>query len=289
MKILVIIVSYNFERWINRCLGSLRNSSYPADIMVVDNGSNDQTTDIIEKEYPEVRLVKTGQNLGFGKANNIGMEVAMNEGYNCVFLLNQDAWIGTETIGTLIKISVKYPEYGILSPVHLNGEGDALDKGFAKYVGENDKKACITNDKEIVTVPFVNAAFWMLPRKTLEITGGFSPLFYHYGEDIDYVNRVRYHGLKIGYVPGIIGYHDRKERPKPTGEAFYHSEFVYHLSEYANINYSLSKAIAYGMLACLKKMLKDIKYFSVWWKLMKKTKQIIKTRKSNCHKYHNYI
>ena len=106
MKILVIIVSYNFERWINRCLGSLRNSSYPADIMVVDNGSNDQTTDIIEKEYPEVRLVKTGQNLGFGKANNIGMKVAMNEGYNCVFLLNQDAWIGTETIGTLIKISV---------------------------------------------------------------------------------------------------------------------------------------------------------------------------------------
>lgn len=289
MKVLVIIVSYNFERWISRCLGSLRKSSHLVDTLVIDNGSKDQTTDIIETDYPEVRLIKAGQNLGFGRANNIGMKIALDEKYDFAFLLNQDAWISSETIGTLINTSMMHPEYGILSPVHLTGTEDALDKGFAEYTNEDNKEKCMSKKDEIISIPFVNAAFWMLPRKTLETVGGFSPLFYHYGEDIDYVNRVKYHKMKIGYVPTIWGCHDRAERPKPTGKAFFHSEFVYHLSEYANVNYPFSKAFAYGALACLKKMKKDVHYVSVWWKLMKKSIQTVKTRKINRRKHRNYI
>ena len=147
----------------------------------------------------------------------------------------------------------------------------------------------MSQKEEIVSVPFINAAFWMLPRRTLETVGGFSPLFYHYGEDIDYAHRVKYHEMKVGYVPAIWGCHDRAERQKPIGEAFFHSEFVYHLSEYANVNYSFSKAFAYGVLACLKKMMKDTHYASVWWKLIKKSMQTINTRKINRRKYRNHI
>ena len=93
MRILVIIVSYNFERWIDRCLGSLRESVHPVDTVVIDNCSSDSTTQLIEQRYPEVRLIKNKENLGFGRANNIGMEIAISEGYDAVFLLNQDAWI----------------------------------------------------------------------------------------------------------------------------------------------------------------------------------------------------
>jgi len=92
MKVSVIIVSYNFEQWIDRCLGSLRRSTSPISVIVVDNGSKDKTTQIIEKNYPEVHLIKTGANLGFGKANNIGIRYAMEQGADYFFLLNQDAW-----------------------------------------------------------------------------------------------------------------------------------------------------------------------------------------------------
>ena len=74
MKVLVIIVSYNFERWIERCLGSLRLSQYPIDTVVIDNGSKDQTIQRIRKDYPEIRLLPQKENLGFGRANNIGMK-----------------------------------------------------------------------------------------------------------------------------------------------------------------------------------------------------------------------
>lgn len=292
MKTLVVIVSYNFKRWINRCLGSLRESHYPVDILVVDNDSKDGTTDCIRTDYPEVRLIETGENLGFGRANNIGMKIALEENYDFVFLLNQDAWIGPETIGTLIEEYIKTKkEYGIISPVHLNGKGNELDKGFATYVGIKDIKQCMESNKQsIIPVKFVNAAFWMLPRKTLEEIGGFSPLFRHYGEDIDYINRVKYRNLKIGYVPTVWGCHDREYRTI-TEKAFLHSEFVYHLSEYANINHSFIKAFAYGLLACIKKMggKRFFSYLKIFIRIIYKTQQVIKTRKTNRNKYHNHI
>lgn len=292
MKILVIIVSYNFKRWIDRCLGSLKESHCPVDVLVVDNGSKDGTTDYIKTYYPKIRLIETGENLGFGRANNIGMKIAFEEGYDFAFLLNQDAWIGNETIGTLVEAYSKTEKkYGIISPVHLNGEGNKLDDGFAIYTGMTDKKQCMENNEQtIIPVKFVNAAFWMLPRKTLEDIGGFSPLFRHYGEDIDYINRLKYRNLKIGYVPTVWGCHDREYRTI-TKSAFLHSEFVYHLSEYANINYTFPKAFAYGPFACIKKMVGKnfFEYLKIFIRVIAKTRLVKKTRKINRNKCNNHI
>lgn len=133
MKILVIIVSYNFERWIDRCLNSLRQSEQQADVVVIDNASQDRTVSLIESRYPEVRLIKSKENLGFGRANNIGMKIALKEGYDAVFLLNQDAWIDAKVLGELSELSRSHPRYGILSPIHLTGSGEKLEQGFAGY------------------------------------------------------------------------------------------------------------------------------------------------------------
>ena len=93
MKILTIIVSYNFEKWIDKCLGSLFSSEYPTEILVVDNCSKDNTVRIIKDKWKNVRLIESNSNLGFGKANNIGFEIAIKEKFDAVFLLNQDSWI----------------------------------------------------------------------------------------------------------------------------------------------------------------------------------------------------
>lgn len=77
----------------DRCIGSLRRSEYPVDTVVIDNGSQDATVALLKERYPEVHVVCNRENLGFGKANNIGMRLALEKGYDAVFLLNQDAWI----------------------------------------------------------------------------------------------------------------------------------------------------------------------------------------------------
>lgn len=299
MKVLVIIVSYNFERWIDRCLSSLRGSKHPVDTVVIDNCSQDRTVDIIGKQYPEVRVIRNSANLGFGQANNIGMQIAIKEGYEAVFLLNQDAWIDADTIGTLCDMSRKHPEYGILSPVHLTGDGKKPDFGFSVYAGLSDLNDLyeLPQKQTIRQLPFINAAFWMIPVSVLLTVGGFSPLFYHYGEDKDYANRMKYHRYSIGYVPGIFGCHDRENR-KQSHDAFMRSEEIYLLTEYANINYTLIQAFAYGVLASVKKgtecLLKGkandtFAYLKIAFRLTLRSREVMKYRKQSRCKAANYL
>ncbi|MBQ5578701.1 MAG: glycosyltransferase family 2 protein [Prevotella sp.] len=211
MKILTIIVSYNFMPWIDKCLGSMIQSGYPTDILVLDNDSKDETVKTIRERYPQVRLIENHANLGFGKANNIGILLAIKEGYDAVLLLNEDAWLDTNTLERLAKVSLDHPEYGIISPIHLTGNGDKPEKGFATYTGIQEISGF--PDTDIVQVPFIDAAIWMIRTDVLKKTGLFAPIFYHYGEDKDMANRMAYYHYKIGYVPSVFGYHDREFRP----------------------------------------------------------------------------
>ena len=256
MKVLVVIVSYNFERWIDRCLGSLQQSEHPVDIVVIDNASQDHTVQRIKKDYPHIKLIESKNNLGFGKANNIGMKIALEEGYEAVFLMNQDAWIAKDAIGILVQLCQEQPSYGILSPVHLTGNGDKPDPGFGIYA-QMESLTQLPNGKNLLPLSFVNAAFWMIPVSVLKKVGGFCPLFYHYGEDKDYVNRLHYHGYRIGYSPLAFGCHDREYRPL-THQGFLRTEYVYHLSEYANIWHSFPKAFGFAVLATLKKSFESL-------------------------------
>ena len=272
MKTLAIIISYNFMPWIDRCLPSLLASTEPVDILVIDNGSFDGTVAIIKEHYPQVRLITNGRNLGFGAANNIGMQMALDEDYDGVLLINQDAWLEADALQQLIKVSKQHPEYGIISPKHLTGDGSKLDPGFAAYVD---------------SLQFINAALWYIPIVVIKQVGMFAPLFYHYGEDKDYVNRLHYHGYQIGYVPTAIGYHDRAERAY-SRERWLRTEYVYHLSEYANVNYSYFKAFTLGVLAPVKKALLAIgkgkwrnctDYLAMSIRLLLHTNEVCKTRK----------
>ncbi|MGJ1368839.1 glycosyltransferase family 2 protein [Sphingobacterium spiritivorum] len=296
MKILAIIVTYNFEKWIDKCLPSLIRSDEPVDILVIDNLSQDQTINRIRQEYPSVRLIANDQNLGFGKANNIGLTIAIEEHYDYVFLINQDAWITPPSIGNMIQhIEQDLPE-GIISPVHLTGEGNELDHGFATYIGNRDLEK-VKQDETTRIVEFINAAFWFIPVSILRKVGGFSPLFYHYGEDKDYANRLKFHHCKFGYTSSAIGFHDRAFR-KPSFAATERAEYVYFLSEYANINYTFGKAFGKSILAAKLKSIKaffkgDLKlcwaYYKMIFKLLAKTSEVTQVRKQTKNPGRNFI
>ncbi|SNS59135.1 Glycosyltransferase, GT2 family [Ekhidna lutea] len=217
-KCCTIIVTYNGEKWIKNCLYTLFSSIYATDIIVIDNGSSDNTVQILEEYLDQIQLIKTGQNLGFGGANNIGIKMALEQGYDYFFLLNQDTWVEPDAIGQLIKGLKQNEMYGILSPVHVNGQMNAFDRNFKKFVRRYKKINLPFNESELarhkspIDVGFVNAAAWMISRKCIEEVGVFSPLFYHYAEDNNYCHRTLSHGFKIGIIKESLIYHDREYR-----------------------------------------------------------------------------
>ena len=217
-KIIVVIVTYNAMEWAERCFNSIRNSSIPVEVFVIDNGSKDGTQNFILTHYPEIHFLQSEENLGFGKANNIGLKYALEHDYDYVYLLNQDAWIYNDTIEKLINTHEKYPYYGILSPMQLQANGNSLDDNFAQMVcSYNSNKEIISDfyfgvSKPIYPVAFVMAAHWLVSRNCLKKVGGFSPTFPHYGEDNNYIDRAVYHGFKVGIVPKAKAVHDREYR-----------------------------------------------------------------------------
>ena len=219
-KVYIVIVTYNPKKWIDQCFSSLRKSTIPLKTIVIDNGSIDGSQLIIQEKYPEVEFIDAQQNLGFGKGNNIGIRKAYDAGADFVFLLNQDAWIESNTIEKLIEVANQNPDYGIISPMHLNGNGSSLDYNFSYYIATGLSKALFsdmylnTYENKIYSQKFVNAAAWLMTRKCIENVGGFSPSFFHYSEDDNYCQRVLYHGFKIGVVPMVKIYHDRDSSKK---------------------------------------------------------------------------
>lgn len=111
MKVFVIIVAFNGKRWYDRCFGSLRLSTIPVQTIVVDNASNDGSVEYIKERFSEIHLIASQENLGFGRANNMAMRYALDHGCDYVFLLNQDAWVETDTFERLIDIHQRHPEY----------------------------------------------------------------------------------------------------------------------------------------------------------------------------------
>ena len=228
-------------RWAERCFNSLRNSGLVPDVFVVDNGSTDGTQDYIQEHFPEVLFQQSNENLGFGKANNLGLQYALDNDYDYAYLLNQDAWVFPETFEKLIEISHRNPEYGILSPFQMQANMQHIDISFKKNVcswkSSPDLLDCLYlgYDKEVHSVSNVMAAHWLVTKTCLRKVGGFSPTFPHYGEDDNYIHRALYHGFMIGVVPSLRVVHDRESR-KATASMKMYMGYIYSLKILSSIN-----------------------------------------------------
>lgn len=235
-KIYLIIVTYNAMKWAERCFSSLRSSSVPLNCIVVDNGSTDGTQDFIKANFPEVDFIQSSENLGFGKANNLGIEKAYKNGAGFFYLMNQDAWIFEDSIQKLLDVYNTYTnkeEIGILSPMHLDGSEKKLDLHFENYLGKNTKTNRLLSDFFLnqqslwYEIDFVNAAHWFLPKETIEKIGGFNPFYFHYGEDYDFINRTLFCKKKILVCPGSRVVHDTKQSfTKQNEEAAYRDKWL---------------------------------------------------------------
>lgn len=259
-RILVIVVTYNGWPWLDRCLGSVA----PADLYVVDNDSTDGSADYVQAHFPSARLVRSAENLGFSKANNLGLKYAMERGYDYAYLLNQDAWLAPGALETLVEAAEAHPDYAVLSPLQYQDGYQALDAQFAKLFPSADPARMETpasvHAGRIVPVKRVMAAHWLVPMAAVKKMGLFSEnLFPMYGQDDDWCQRARYHGFKIGVVPGARAVHDRARREEPLQKLVFRNYYMGSLVRLADINRPLWERFAY---VCLFTLVKAVKYGS---------------------------
>lgn len=221
-SVLIVIVTYNAMKWIDKCFGSIEASTVEADVFIVDNGSLDGTQDYIRKNYPKFLFRESGKNLGFGRANNVGLQYALERDYDYVYLLNQDAWLYPDTLETLIQTHREHPEFGIISPIQIQANGKHLDYSFLdatiktpQYVDDlySGRRGLLYHQR------LVMAAHWLISRECLRKVGGFSPTFPHYGEDNNYASRSVFH---VGFTDKTKAVHDREHRVDGKDKLLYY-------------------------------------------------------------------
>lgn len=238
MKVLVIIVTYNGRKWMDKCLGSLRTSTVRPDVYIIDNGSTDGTQEYIKRNFPEVIFHQSKENLGFGKANNLGLQYALDNDYDYVYLLNQDAWIFSDTIELLIKTQKEHPEYGIVSPIQMQANNCHMDTSFlnaALNTPEYLDDLYAAKRGKVYSQRLIMAAHWLITSSCLKAVGGFSPTFPHYGEDNNYASRALFHGFNVGFTDITSAIHDRENR-KITLEMKLYFYYITLLVNFSDVN-----------------------------------------------------
>jgi GT2 family glycosyltransferase len=245
-----IVVTFNGERWIDRCFSHLINEVLIKNIYVIDNGSTDQTLSRIQGfNCEKINIVKNKSNLGFGRANNLGIEMALQHNVDGLLLINQDAWLLQGSLEEMIRVLKENMHLGIVSPIHLDGGKRDFDKPFEQYISEvmsDEKKNQILTSKikeEFFDVSFVNAACWLLSIECVKKIGLFDSLFRHYGEDNDYLHRLKYHNYCIAIVPKSFIIHDRQDRSENEFHQFRVSRYRFYLMTLMNINIPFNRAI----------------------------------------------
>ena len=215
-KIAVVLVNYNGKEILADCIESLKcNSENDIDILVVDNGSEDNSMESIESRYWFVHTEYLGRNMGFGSGCNRGMEISFLNGAQYVLLLNTDTEIEKGMISELLKhcddntlaipriYKDKADKDGSLwySGGNINFETADVDQTLYPYDSQNGAN---NMPKE---VGFATGCCMMISKVIWEKTGGFDEGYFLYYEDADFCMRLRKCGIRILYVPKAALWH----------------------------------------------------------------------------------
>jgi GT2 family glycosyltransferase len=215
-RVAIVVLSWNGRDDTLGCLASLRAVEHePLDVVVVDNGSTDDTDAAVRAEFPEVELVRSEENLGFAEGNDVGIRRALERGADHVLVLNNDVEVEPGFVTALVEEAERRPDAGALCPKILYFEprdriwfvGAAFDprSGRGRHIRyrELDDPA----ETAVTETDRVCGAAMLVRRRVLEEVGGFDPEFFLYAEDTEWSLRARAAGLRHYVVPRSRVYH----------------------------------------------------------------------------------
>lgn len=204
----VVIVSYDTEEHVLRCLASLKSHVPQRGLhfIVVDNSPEPATTRIRDR-YPEVTILRPGQNLGFAGGSNRGIRLALEEGAEHILLLNPDTIAEEDFLSPLAEVLEQDPTVAAVAPkilvaspereVYFAGSRMNWWLGGPRHVLE---------DREVkdpwVSVPFLSGCALLLSARAVRRIGEMDERYFLYFEDADYIQRLLAAGYQAAYVPG---------------------------------------------------------------------------------------
>lgn len=219
-KLSIIIVSYNVKYYLEQCLDSVRRAidDIDAEVFVVDNHSKDGSAAYLERRFPEFNFVSSNHNLGFARANNIGIRESDGE---FVLLLNPDTIVGETVLRECLSFMESHQDAGACGVEMLQANGEAAKESrrgipdpmtaFFKMSGlcARFPKNAVLGHYYMGDIPWdkpgeieiVSGAFCMMRRAALEKVGLLDEDFFMYGEDIDLSYRLLKGGYKNYYFP----------------------------------------------------------------------------------------
>jgi GT2 family glycosyltransferase len=212
-RVSVIIVNWNGERFLGRCLAALMDQTVkPHEIILVDNASSDRSVEIAQR-FPLVRLMALDQNTGFARGNNLAIKAASKES-EWIALINPDAFAKPRWLEALLVAAESNPGFdafgsmlvNAVDPRVLDGAGDAYHmSGLVWRMGHGSPVPTSAENEREVFSPCAAAALYR--RSALHEIGGFDEDYFCYVEDVDLGFRLRLAGYRCLYVPQSVAHH----------------------------------------------------------------------------------
>jgi GT2 family glycosyltransferase len=209
MKLVYIIV-LNWNGWRDTlaCIASLLELEYrDTKLLIVDNGSTDESVPRIREAYPFVEILENGINLGFGGGCNRGIRVALARGAEYIWLINSDATVAPEALTALVQMADRDSSLGCVGSVALEAE----DKAKIQFFGGGCVNLWLGRSVHRVApgaIDFVSGASALYLRGALEQVGLFDEdLFFMYWEDTDLGFRLRKAGWRLAVAEGSRIWH----------------------------------------------------------------------------------
>lgn len=218
MQLSVIILNYNVRYFLEQCVLSVQNAleSIDGEIIVIDNNSLDDSCDMMRQRFPNVRLIRNKENLGFPKGNNIGVAHAQGE-YVCI--LNPDTVVAEDTFTKVLQFAKKQSDLGIVGVKLIDGTGNFLPESkrvvptpfvaFTKVTGLykifpksrifGQYYAQHLDENENGEVEILVGAFMFMKRDLYQQVSGFDEDCFMYSDDIDLSYRVLKEGKSNYY------------------------------------------------------------------------------------------
>ncbi len=233
MDLSIIIVNYNVKEFLQNLIHSIEKAStnLTKEIIIIDNASDDGSVDFIKEKFPQIKLIANQTNLGFGKANNIGLKQATGK---YILLINPDTLVAEDTFEKMIQFFESNKNIGLAGCKILNPDGTlqlACRRSFpgpwtsfTKVTGlsnlfPNSKifaryNLTYLDENKSYEVDAISGSFMMMRKEVYEKVGGFDEQFFMYGEDLDLCYRIQKAGYKVFYVHSTQIIHYKGESTK---------------------------------------------------------------------------
>lgn len=212
-RVTILIPNYNGKKWLKQCLPTVEKSTYPnKEILVINNGSTDDSAEFLRKNYPSVKVLEIKKNRGYAGANNLGVKKALGK---YVLLLNNDTQVTPNFLEPLVERIEKDETVGAVQPqIRHMVKKEVIDSigsfftftGFLYHYGYFQPHRFKKYQKEL-SVYSVKGACFLMKRKDYLDLGGIDESFVTYVEESDLCHRVLLSGKQIIYVPQSVVYH----------------------------------------------------------------------------------